>query len=145
MKRKHAEKTKGYRKECPHPPDCRLGHPSKDITWHCQQCGYIEKKSYKEQIIAKMDQQEEKGRSKYGQLLEDAGLKQEVLLEHAQEELVDLLYYLVGIQDTQKETIRLTDKESKLIIEALNFFEWEGRANKENIDRLINKIKGADK
>ena len=54
----------------------------------------IEKKGYKEQIIAKMDQQIEKGKQKYGQKLEENDLSRDEKLEHLEEELIDALFYI---------------------------------------------------
>lgn len=41
-----------------------------------------------------IDQQEQKGLNKYGQIVDDAKLTDAEWLRHAQEEIVDLLVYL---------------------------------------------------
>lgn len=50
-----------------------------------------------QRLHAKMERQKEKGLSKYGQLLSEANLSEEELIEHAIEETIDKLFYLEAL------------------------------------------------
>ena len=58
--------------------------------------------SYRQNIIDKIDQQIAKGKSKYGQVLEDNDLTMNEKLDHLQEELVDALFYIEHLREENK-------------------------------------------
>ena len=55
--------------------------------------------SYRQNIIEKIDGQIEKGKSKYGQVLEDNDLTMDEKLDHLQEELIDGLFYIEHLRE----------------------------------------------
>ena len=59
--------------------------------------------SYKEQIVSKMEQQQQKGLEKYGQHLEENDLTIEQKLNHLEEELIDALFYIQHLKGANNE------------------------------------------
>ena len=58
--------------------------------------------SYRQNIIEKIDHQIDKGKRKYGQVLEQNDLTMEEKLDHLQEELVDALFYIEHLREQKR-------------------------------------------
>ena len=66
--------------------------------------------SYRDNIVALMDRQKEKGIKKYGQILEQNDtLSKEQRIEHLQEELIDGLQYCEHLKQAMKDNLTAND------------------------------------
>lgn len=66
--------------------------------------------SYRDNIVALMDRQKEKGLKKYGQTLEQNDtLSKEQRIEHLQEELIDGLQYCEHLKQAMKDNLTVND------------------------------------
>ena len=71
--------------------------------------------SYRQNIIDKIDQQIAKGKSKYGQVLEDNDLTMDEKLDHLQEELVDALFYIEHLREESNNKKEVKFREPKMV------------------------------
>jgi NTP pyrophosphatase (non-canonical NTP hydrolase) len=66
--------------------------------------------NYRDNILALIDKQREKGMKKYGETLEDnVTLSVEQRIEHAEEELIDALQYLEHLKEAYKDNLTAND------------------------------------